>query len=620
MASDTVSYSYANQLLSGVNVSAPNTSPLTQTFAYDATDRLTNIVSNVGVFSLLYTESNSRQNLRLAFPNGAYITNAYSSVARLLNTVLKDSANAVVDSHTYDYNIAGQRTNESRVEGSYVRYGYNAIGSLISAAGKEAGGVTNRLHEQFGYDYDAAGNLSKKTNNALVETFSVNSLNELTGIDSSGTLTVAGATRGAATDVLVNGAAAIRYGDNTFAAAGQPMTNSYTAIAQDAYGRSDTNIVTPNLLTNVVVSYDELGNLLSDGRRIFSWDDENRLTSLIVTNSVSASTRSDFVYDGLGRRRITFEYEWRDSDWVLVDQARYIYVGRRVIQERNEFNLPRVTYFWGNDLSGSAEGAGGIGGILGRIDHGSGITAYYHSDGAGNVTSLIDERSSVLARYLYDPFGKIVGQSGPLAEANIYRFSSKEFHQKSGLYYYGFRWYDPNLQRWINRDPIGEAGGVNLYQFARNNPLSFVDRDGLDVWVVTIPAFLGIPYQDLVGDDGAGGSYVLTFGPQGKGLNRICGPGNVECNPYSLLRPDQLSYNLKECNRVRTTPQTDRLLKQIAESLAKNTPRAPYTCWGANCWQFAWQFSGFAANLNNSGTLYPPPNLNRNLPPRIVIQ
>jgi RHS repeat-associated protein len=64
----------------------------------------------------------------------------------------------------------------------------------------------------------------------------------------------------------------------------------------------------------------------------------------------------------------------------------------------------------------------------------------------------------VVASYRYDPYGNTLAQSGALANANTYRFSSKELHAGSGLYYYGYRFYDPSLQRWINRDPIGEPG------------------------------------------------------------------------------------------------------------------------------------------------------------------
>lgn len=88
---------------------------------------------------------------------------------------------------------------------------------------------------------------------------------------------------------------------------------------------------------------------------------------------------------------------------------------------------------------------------------------------------------NVVASYRYDPFGNLISSSGSLANDNIYRFSSKEFHAASGMYYYGFRFYDPNLQRWINRDPFSERGGYNLFAFVSNNPLFFVDPFGLDL-------------------------------------------------------------------------------------------------------------------------------------------
>jgi len=75
---------------------------------------------------------------------------------------------------------------------------------------------------------------------------------------------------------------------------------------------------------------------------------------------------------------------------------------------------------------------------------------------------------------LTDPF------PGPLAEANLCRFSSKEWHANAGLYYYGYRYYDPNLQRWLNWDPIKERGGLNLYRFVANNAVNSIDPFGLD--------------------------------------------------------------------------------------------------------------------------------------------
>jgi RHS repeat-associated protein len=64
----------------------------------------------------------------------------------------------------------------------------------------------------------------------------------------------------------------------------------------------------------------------------------------------------------------------------------------------------------------------------------------------------------MVAKYRYDPFGNTISSSGTLAGANVYRFSSKEIHVNSGMYYYGYRFYDPNLQRWINRSDRRVAG------------------------------------------------------------------------------------------------------------------------------------------------------------------
>src|SRR5439155_17577149 len=126
---------------------------------------------------------------------------------------------------------------------------------------------TNRLLEQFGYGYDAAGNLSHRTMNALTESFNVNPLNELSTVTNSGTLTVAGTTTSQATNVTVNGQNASLYHDCTFAKDGFAVTNglnSFTAIAKDSSGRTDTNSVTVNLPATNSFSYDLNGNLLSD--------------------------------------------------------------------------------------------------------------------------------------------------------------------------------------------------------------------------------------------------------------------------------------------------------------------------------------------------------------------
>src|SRR5207249_2938755 len=119
--------------------------------------------------------------------------------------------------------------------------------------------------------------------------------------------------------------------------------------------------------------YDSNGNLTSDGTRVFDYDDENQLIRVTVTNL----WKSEFTYDGRMRRRIRKEYDWRNSAWSQTAEVRYICDGFLVIQERDGNNLPRLTLTRGRDVSGSLQGAGGIGGLLARTDPVSGQAGYF---------------------------------------------------------------------------------------------------------------------------------------------------------------------------------------------------------------------------------------------------
>ena len=295
----------------------------------------------------------------------------------------------------------------------------------------------------------------------------------------SATVPVTGSTTVPATNLTLNGVAVTPHQDNSFAVQESVASglNTFTALAQDVHGRSSTSAVTVTVIpTNNAYSYDLNGNLLSDGTRNFGYDDENQLIAVWQANAWSNS----FAYDGKLRRRIERDSYWNagTAGWILTNEIHFVYDGNLVVQERNAANLPQVTYTRGNDLSGSLQGAGGIGGLLAQTDNtklmaGDPLaSAYYHCDGNGNVTCLVSPYQEIAAKYLYDPYGNTLAMYGTLATANTYRFSSKEWNGNSGLYYYLYRFYDPNLQRWLNRDPLGDFAFIlsRLIRYDHKDP------------------------------------------------------------------------------------------------------------------------------------------------------
>ena len=121
-----------------------------------------------------------------------------------------------------------------------------------------------------------------------------------------------------------------------------------------------------------------------------------------------------------------------------------------------------------------------VGGLLSvKTDSGTYFPQY---DDNGNIVSYTDENDNVVAEYVYSPFGQIVSQSGSMADEFDFRFSTRQFDTETGLIYYGYRYYSPDLGRWMSRDPLEEAGSLNLYGFCNNNSVNGFDILGLKSW------------------------------------------------------------------------------------------------------------------------------------------
>jgi RHS repeat-associated protein len=135
---------------------------------------------------------------------------------------------------------------------------------------------------------------------------------------------------------------------------------------------------------------------------------------------------------------------------------------------------------WGTDLSGSVQGAGGVGGLL-AINAGTNATHFLASDGNGNIVALVNATNgTATARFDYGPFGESIRTEGRGVKACPVRFSTKYEDSETDFLYYGHRYYNPSIGRWLNRDLVEERGGLNLYGFVDEDTLNQIDILGLE--------------------------------------------------------------------------------------------------------------------------------------------
>lgn len=195
---------------------------------------------------------------------------------------------------------------------------------------------------------------------------------------------------------------------------------------------------------------------------------------MTVNTNVGPQYQLNFAYDYKGRRI----QKVVAIGGIGIYTNDFLYDGWNLIATFNPQSSALASYVWGSDLSGSMQGAGGIGGLLEVINYGS-STNFVAFDGNGNVAALVNGANGTLAaNYEYGPFGEPIRMTGLQATANPFRFSTKYDDDESDLLYYGYRYYKPSTGTWPNRDPIHEQGGVNLYNIVNNNPVSNVDNDG----------------------------------------------------------------------------------------------------------------------------------------------
>jgi RHS repeat-associated protein len=205
-----------------------------------------------------------------------------------------------------------------------------------------------------------------------------------------------------------------------------------------------------------------------------------------------------FEYDWQGRRvrkQVFANTNWTSS---ATNDLVFAYDAWNLIAQLDSSHVSLLTFLWGLDLSGSMQGAGGVGGLLAASEISGGSISESHFavyDGNGNVVGLVKGSDGTMsARYEYGLFGELLRTTGTMAKNNTFRFSTKYQDNESDNLCYPYRYYSPNLGRWLSRDMVTEftpgfekprgSGGIGAFPegllvvFVNNAPSDLFDAFG----------------------------------------------------------------------------------------------------------------------------------------------
>lgn len=456
--------------------------------------------SGFSSYSFSYAYTANADNLVASVSNsssGYTLSRTYDPQYRQANNVTGKYGTVIKTQYDYTYTSLGQRATGAQSGQAFASYGnstnytytYDAVGQLKSALADLGG--TAMPDRKFEFSYDNAGNRTSANRTGVstdAEAYTPNALNQIeTKQNLSVPLqgSVSPGTKVVAQNTLAGMAGNYWALEAKLANASGPVQSTIAITAFKPGGPS--GIDTASTINKTIflpartesLGYDADGNLTSDGQWTYVWNAENQLISMATATAAKAAglpnTVVQFNYDYLGRRI----QKVVSINGVQQSEQRYIYFGWNVAAETDAAGTIQRHFIWGLDITGTASGAGGVGGLLMVQD--STHTYFPTYDGNGNVAAMLDAANgSLTAIYEYDPFGRLLHAEGAYASANPFRFSTKWADDETGLLYYGYRYYNPFLGRFINRDPIGEEGGVNLYGFCSNDSVNRWDMLGND--------------------------------------------------------------------------------------------------------------------------------------------
>ena len=214
--------------------------------------------------------------------------------------------------------------------------------------------------------------------------------------------------------------------------------------------------------------YDPWGNLIEKRSghsklQSFSYDCENRLVRAETLVNGKLASRGEYRYDSLGRR-VAKRAEINGE----VEQKRFLWQGLRMLREETPGQNILYLYEPGSYAP------------LARVDQAEGQAQklyYFHTDQIGTPLELTGSDGKIVWQATYRSWGAIEDLAVKQVEQNL-RFQGQYFDDETGLHYNTYRFYDPEIGRFIAQDPIGLLGSFNFYEYTRN-PVTWTDAWGL---------------------------------------------------------------------------------------------------------------------------------------------
>ena len=404
--------------------------------------------------------------------------------------------------YTFGYNRKQLRHSQRSTQGPSWIYSYGKNEQLQAARSINGGGFSS-----IAYGHDEAGNRGEYNPNGM------NQYTAFAASDGSGFVIAGSVAPGATVTITIGDQVPFTItpdADGSFSHVVPP--GSYASHLPTAVpirvvgtlagaGDNGADAVAELFRTGVVFpaqggtfSHDVWGNRTSDPNWEYTWDGLGGLAKVETdpdrATAAGKKVEIESVYDESGRRirKSVVHSNWDEQGqaWVedtsLSETRKFIYDGWDLLAEEitTSSGTKRKFYTWGLDLEGTASGGGGTGGLLSIYDEETGTTYLPIYDGIGNVTALVDKATGQeVAQYDRGPFGEPLSAAVAGQEHCPFGFATHYTDSETGLVYFGKRWYDPQTGRFLSLEPLGEAGGPNLYAYCGSDSINKVDVLGL---------------------------------------------------------------------------------------------------------------------------------------------